>query len=251
MNITVTITSPVIVPPIVTPPSGEYYKLLWDFETAEYGGGVRPAAPCPATMKSLIDIWIPMPEAFQWWLWEVWNIFKPAGITDQTNKNQWDGYWDSGKAWTNKGNGSDVCASYPTGRNLDQRPMAREQLASRGMTVKLLDGWTASEKLNNLWWPFDAIKNDAHLIYTPADFAQMWWLCGYATVQTTKKLTVGYQVDRFPNRFNVATGQSNDVFCPLLSRDGTLWFRKDRIRYMGDGVRANPYNPSRALSPAL
>ena len=236
--------------PIVTPPPGEYYQLMWDWQTDEYGGKVRPTAPAPATMKSLVDIWIPMPEPFQWWLWDVWNLARPGGITDTMNENQWDGYWHSKKAWTNKLNGSDVCASYPTGKNLDKRPMAREQLASRGMTIKLKDGWTAEAKRTNLWWPFDGIKNDAHLIYTPAQFAQMWWLCGYATVQTDKLLDDGtYQVDRFPSRVNDATGQSNDVFCPLLSRDGTLWFRRDRVRQVFK--QENPYNPARAFSPNL
>ena len=241
MNITVSIK-----PNIITPPKGEYYQLMYDWQTDEYGGEARPNAPCPATMKSLQDTWIEMPEDFQWWFWDVWNLFRPAGITDEMNKTQWNGYWHSEKAWTNFSHGSDVCASYPTGRNLDKPPMARETLGSRGMVVKLKDGWEHKEQN---WWPFDAITNKAHLQYTPIEFAKMWWLCPPATVQTDKQLPDGtYQIDRFPNRNNYITGQSNDVPMPLLTTDGTIWFQRDHVRYVGEG-RVNPYNPNKIFSP--
>lgn len=238
-----------IKPLAITPPPGEYYQLLFDYQTDEYGGLPRPNAPCPATMKSSQDVWIDMPEAFQWWFWDAWNLFRPSGITDEMNRAQWNGYWHSNKAFTNFGHGSNVCASYPTGENLDKPPMARETLGCRGMTVKLRDGWTYKEQN---WWPFDAITNQAHLQYTPLEFAQMWWLCPPATVQTDKKLSNGFQVDRFPSRYSPITGQSNDVPMPLLTTDGTIWFLHDHVRYVGDGsVRPNPYNPPKSFSPAF
>jgi hypothetical protein len=235
---------------IIVPPPGEYYQLMYDWQTDEYGGGVRPSAPCPATMKSLQDVWIEMGEAFQWWFWDVWNLYRPAGITDDMNRAQWNGYWHSNKAWTNNFNGSDVCASYPTQLNLDQPPMARETLGCRGMTVKLRDNWTHKEQN---WWPFDAITNTAHLLYTPLEFAQMWWLCCPATVQTAIHLPDGsYQVNRFTGRNNPASGQHNDVPMPLLTRDGTIWFLRDHLRYVGDGsTRPNPYIPSKSFNPAF
>jgi hypothetical protein len=244
MKVNIVITSPVVVPPIVIPPPGEYFQLMWDWQTDEYGGGVRPVAPAPATMKSLVDVWVEMPEPFQRWFWEVWMIYAPDDMSLDRRKQKWDSYWHSATAWTNKGNGSDVCASYPTGKNLSARPMAREQLGCRGMNVKLRDGWTAQDKLNNMWWPFDAIQNNANLLYSPAEFARMWWLCGYATVQTNKKLADGtYQIDRFPQL------DGNDVPLPLLSRDGTLWFHRNRVRPVN--VRANSYNPPRQSIPNL
>jgi hypothetical protein len=219
------------------PPTGEYYKILHHYEDPNF----VPIGSAPSVIASRTDIWVDMPEPFQWWFWRVWNIYAPDDMPLATRQLEWDEYWHSRTAWTNFGHGSDVCASYPTAKNLTAPPMARETLGSRGSIIKLQDGFTAK---SDLWWPFDAIKSDAYNLYAPAEFARMFWLCCPSTIQTDVKLSDGtYRVNRFPH----LTGR--DVPTPLLTRDGVIWFRKDAVQRVF--TRESAYNPSRVFNPAL
>ena len=250
LDITMTYAWPEVAWP--APPPGRYFRVLRDYETNEWGGGVRESVSeshkgMPATIKTRDDTFISMPREFQFWFWEVWNLFAPASMTEAQRKSQWAGYWHSNLAWTNFQHGSDYCADYINGTNLTSLPMARETLWARGNIVKLQDGFT---NLDDKWWPMDAITSDVSTLPSPEAFARMWWLCGLATVQNPTRFDDGtYQVDRFPHLRDPNTGVGNDVPMPMLSRDGVLYFDKLRLREVTPGVHLNPYNPVKTFSP--
>jgi len=231
-------------PSLITPPPGRYFRLLYDWETDEYGGGVRPSVQQnggePATMKSRYDVWVDMPESFQRWFFEVFRLFAPTSMSEATVKDKWAQYWHSRLAWTNFSNGSDAKADYINGTNLDKPPMAKETLGSRGNVLRLLEDKQDGSK----YYPFEAITVSSHLSTPPRDFAQMWWLCNLATIQNVNKFSDGtYQVDRFPQL------DGNDVPLPMLSNDGVIWFEKSKVREVAALPRFNPYNPDRPFAP--
>ncbi len=230
------------------PPGARLFRIMWDFETDEYGGGVRPPENRgkPATMKSRIDHFTEMNEPLQMWLWEVWNIYAPAWMPLETRKEKWASFWHSNKAWTNSRNGSDYLADYINQTNLDQPPMRMESLASRGNVVMLHQEIAPDGK----WLPFYATRKDEYLYTDPQTFARQWWMCHFATVQDWQKLPDGtYQVDRFPDFKHPITHETNDVPMPFLTRDGVIWLERAYVEEVGG--RVNPYNPPRPFNPNL
>ena len=242
-SISISINSAPTPSPIV-PPAGRYFRLLYDWQTDEYGGGVRGSVLQnggePATMKSRYDVWVDMPEPFQRWFFEVWKLFAPASMSEATVKDKWAQFWESKLAWTNFENGSDYKADYINGTNLSQPAMAKETLGSRGNVLRLLE----DKQDSSMYLPFEAITATSHLAVPPRDFAQMWWLCNLATIQNSVKFSDGtYQVDRFPQL------DTNDCPLPMLSNDGVIWFPKSKVKEIDPLPRFNPYNPDRPFSP--
>ena len=248
LDVSLTFSWPVAPTPA---PAGRYFRILRDYETDEFGGGVRPSVVQnggePATIKSRDDYFVPMDKDFQLWFYQVWSIFAPPEMAESTRREKWAGFWESHLAWTNFGHGSDVCADYVNGTHLDAAPMAKETLTARGNIVRLADGFTS---FSDKWWPFVALSPSNYKQYTPAEFAGMWWLCHLATIQNVTKFTDGtYQVDRFPHLSIKDRNIYRDVPVPLLSRDGIIYF--DKTRLVEVPARVSPYNPARPFSPDL
>lgn len=256
-TISITIGTAPQAPSPITPPEGDYYYQMGDWETDEYGGGVRPSVIQnggePATMKSRHDIWVPMPEPFQRWYYEVFKLHAPTWMTEAEKKQAWANIWASKLAWTNFQHGSEYLADYINGTNLDKEPMARETLGSRRNVLllrkDLMDG--------SIWLPFDAITATSHLHIAPYDFARMFWLNHLCTIQTSNKLPDGtYQIDRFPQFKHPVTRETTDVPMPLLGEDdgkggGVIWFKREFVRKIPALPRWNPYNPPKPFNPSF
>jgi hypothetical protein len=239
-------------------PSGyNFWRLRWDDEVPpDYK--VRPAVAdqntgLPATVESLEGVFIPMPEAYQNWMWGIWRFFAPASMVakhdalppnkqyDSDLSRKWNTFWHSKLAWTNHGHGSDVLQSYPTETNPDKPPMARQMLTAAGNVVMQVGDRIS--KMGEWWIPCKALTvtdlpSLNELLASP-------WILHYCTTQQPQLDGTHHGIGKFPQL------EENDVPLPLLSRNGIITFRERYLEPLAYGsVVPNPYHPSKTYNPA-
>lgn len=247
ININATFDYPVVEPPPAPPPApppvsityklpdGDFWRLRTDDES-----GTALRNNLPATVESLEGIFIPMPKAYQLWLFEIWKVFG-APMTLADLKNKWYSFWKSDRAFTNHGHGSDELADYVNSANMDRPPMARQMLTTVNNIVKQVD--TVS------YLGMDWIVCEALTIYDmpTLDVLRLKpWLLHYCTTSQSQVFNGKHGVGRFPQL------NGNDVPLPLLSRNGRITFRKSYLEKLPPNSELpNPYIPEYRYSPQL
>lgn len=217
-------------------PDGDFWRLKWDDEIP--GQWIR--TNFPATVESLEGVFIPMPEDYQRWFYNVWKFFAPSSMGVTLLKKRWAGFWDSGLAWTNHNNGSDVLADYINGTHLDQKPMRRQMLTAQGNVVRQVDSLSYA---GEVWIVCEALRVTDFppletLLASP-------WLLHYCTTMQTQIFGEHHGCSRFPQL------DWNDVPLPLLSQNGRITFRESYLEKLPpNSTLPNPYWPAYAYSPS-
>jgi hypothetical protein len=111
------------------------YYIFKDFEIFPYKP--RNTAPCPATQKTLDDVFIKAIEEYQFFWFDCLMLLAPNNMTEQEIKDVFSRITHSKVAWTNK-HGSDILADYVNGKNLDRSPFEQETLMDRGNLVNVI-----------------------------------------------------------------------------------------------------------------
>lgn len=183
----------------------------------------------PQTCKTLDDHWENLTEAREWWWYDMFRNYAPAGWVDSFIKKKWLAYTDSGTAWTNF-KGSDLFHSYVCGTNSNKGDMGQETLVCKGNPVHVIGAPKVIGGEN--WYPIEAVNSDLPL---PAwqDVMSKPYLC-----HTSVILYPDGHTSNFPQL------GGNKVPLPVIARGGVLWIaefdviggvRQRVLRKLADG----------------
>lgn len=207
-----------------------FYRVLQDFETQEYNYAPRPNAPTPETVKSLDDRFIGQGEAWQCFAFEQLRLSAGDSMTLDELKKAWAGLMDGGRAWSND-HGSDTCADYINGTNLDKSPIALETITAGG-AVHLCIG-ESIHAAGADWLPFAAL--DCEKPIPNVNYQTHPWLFKLSTI-----IRDDGHVIPFPQLKGL------DVPVLFVAKGGVCYLRTDRVERLPAGAPfPRPYVPAR------
>lgn len=219
---------------------GMYY-IYKDYELFPYLP--RNTAPCPATLKTLYDIFIPAIKNYQVFWFNVLKALAPTYMTLEDVKAVFARITHSQTAWTNK-SGSDILADYINGTNLTLPPFEQETLVDRGNVVKVIGNrkWSGGQ-----WWlPFETLNiNNLPAVSFVVDSVNRKILKPYlihamTTITTTKLEDGTYKANPFPD-FNGDT-----VPLPIITKTGVNYIPEKMVKKIDENKPyPSPYNPPR------